>query len=420
MSLMNITKKEIKELLTPSTFVPIIVIAILFASMGNIMGGMMEEGEEEPVVGVINEDNGKYSDMAMFVLEEDADIVYNGSEMQEGIDEVTKSGGSAVLRIPGNFSYNIDNNITGTIEVVWIMRGVGIMDSISSSVVERVIQNINTHISHDLIEEKTGLDPLHLQNPTVKEEVIMFKGEEMAGVDPSTLGGMLSSQSVMLPIVTMMLIMMAGGAIISSMGMEKEDKTLETLLTLPIKRGSIVTGKLIGAATVGLLMALIFMLGYGYYMQSMQTADLNLADYGLGLGIFDYVLVGISLFLALIAGLALSLLLGTFAKNYKSAQTLLFPVTALAIIPMFVFMFTDVGNLPPLFRSLMYAIPFSHPIIAMRSLMFGDYPIVIWGILYSAIFSMVIIGIVVWVFNSDRLITGKIGKKDGILEKLSR
>ncbi len=420
MSLMNITKKEIKELLTPSTIVPIVVIAILFASMGNFMGGVMEEAEEKPVIGVINEDDGKYSHMTMFVLQENADIVYNGTDMGSGIEEVKEKGGAALLRIPRDFSSDIENNVTGTIEVVWIMRGVGIMDGVSSGVVEGLIRNIDSYISHTLIEEKTGMDPYHIQNPTAKEETIMFKDMEMDGINPSTLGGLLTSQSIMLPIVTMMLIMMAGGAIISSMGMEKEDKTLETLLTLPIKRSSIVTGKLIGAATVGLIMAVIYMLGYGYYMQSLQTADLNLADYGLGLSIVDYALVGISLFLALVAGLALSLLLGTFAKNYKSAQTLLFPITALAIIPMFVFMFTDVGNLPLLFRAVMYAIPFSHPIIAMRSLMFGDYLIVIGGILYSAAFSLVMIGVVVWIFNSDRLITGKIGKKDGMIAKLTR
>ncbi len=420
MSLMNITRKEIKELLTPSTIVPIVVIALLFASMGNIMGGIMEEAEEKPKIGVISKDSGKFAGIAMYVLEENADIIYNGTDIQDGIAHATENGGAAVLNIPANFSYNIENNITGTINVVWIMRGVGMMDSVSSGVVEGLIQSINNYISHDLVEDKTGMDPYHIQNPTVKEETIMFKDKEMEGISPSVLGGVLASQSIMLPIVTMMLIMMAGGAIISSMGMEKEDKTLETLLTLPIKRSTIVTGKLIGAASVGLLMAVIHMLGYGYYMQSLQTAELNLADYGLGLGLIDYVLVGISLFLALIAGLSLSLLLGTFAKNYKSAQTLLFPVTALAIIPMFVFMFTDVGNLPLLFRGVMYAIPFSHPIIAMRSLMFGDYTIVIGGILYSAIFSMVMVAVVVWIFNSDRLITGRIGKKEGILDKLSR
>lgn len=420
MSLINITKKEIKELLTPSTIVPIVVIAILFASMGNIMGGFMEEAEEKPIIGVIDEDEGKYSDMVISVLEDNARIVYNGSDVGKGIDEVMKKDGAALLRISDDFTDNIGHNQTGKISVVWIMRGVGMMDTVSSSVVDGLITNINNYISNQLVLEKTGLDPSHIQNPIMKEETIMFKDKEMEGISPSMLSGMLTSQSIMLPIVTMMLILMAGGAVISSMGMEKEDKTLETLLTLPIRRSSIVLGKLIGAATVGLLMAVIYMLGYGYYMRSLQISDINLADYGLSLGMFDYILIGLSLFMALFAGLSLSLILGTFSKNYKSAQTLLFPVTALAIIPMFVFMFTDINNLPFLFRGIMYVIPFSHPIIAMRALMFEDYAIVIGGIIYSGIFSSIMIWIVIWVFNSDRLITGRIGKKEGQLDKLSR
>lgn len=420
MNLLNIIKKEVKELLTPSTIVPVIVIAVVFASIGNMMGGFDEELEEEPIIGFINHDSGNYSDMAVSLLNNNSKIIYRGDDIDEAIDRVTDKDGTAVLEIPSNFSESIEHNSTTSIRVYWIMKGVGLMDSVSSEIVNNLITNIDHHISQSLIENRTGAPSQHILHPTVRNETTIFKGKRMDGVSPSTIGGLLMTQSIMVPIVTMMLIMMAGGTVISSMGMEKEDKTLETLLTLPIKRSSIVAGKLIGAAVIGLMMAVVYMIGFGYYMQSFQTSELNLADYGLTLGIFDYLLVGISLFVALLAGLALSLIMGTFAKNYKSAQTLLFPITALAMVPMFVFMFTDFNNLPTLMKGAMFAIPFSHPILAMRSLMFGDYLLVIAGIIYVAVFSLVLIGIAVWIFDSDRLITGRIGKKEGILEKLSR
>ena len=420
MSLLNIIKKEVKELLTPSTIVPVIVIAVVFASIGNMMGGFEEELDEKPVIGLINNDSGNYSDLAVSVLNKNSKIVYNGSDIDEGVDRVSDKDGTAVLEIPSNFTHSIEHNTTTTIRIFWIMKGAGLMDSVSSEVVNNLITSIDQQISHSLIENKTGSEPGQILHPTVRNETTIFKGKRMDNVSPSTIGGLLMTQSIMVPIVTMMLIMMAGGTIISSMGMEKEDKTLETLLTLPIKRSSIVAGKLIGAAVIGLMMAVVYMIGFGYYMQSFQTSELNLADYGLTLGVMDYVLVGISLFVALIAGLALSLIMGTFAKNYKSAQTLLFPITALAMVPMFVFMFTDFNNLPMLMKGAMFAIPFSHPILAMRSLMFGDYMLVIAGIIYVALFSLILIAIAVWIFKSDRLITGRIGKKEGIMEKLSR
>ena len=210
----------------------------------------------------------------------------------------------------------------------------------------------------------------------------------------------------------MMIILMAGGMVISSMALEKENKTLETLLTLPVKRTSIVAGKIVASAIIGLLMAVIYMLGLSNYMQSFQgSANVNLAEYGLALTSQDFILIGISLFVTLIAGLALCMLLGTLAKNYKSAQTLTFPVTILAMIPMFITMFKDFDTLPLALKGAVFAIPFSHPMMAPRALIFNDYTLVIAGIIYVSIFAIISISIVVWVFKTDRLLTGSVKRK---------
>jgi len=289
------------------------------------------------------------------------------------------------------------------------MRGAGIMDGISSSAVEGIMYTINQKISEELIKGKNASFVL---SPLKREETTIFKGREMEGISPNTIGQMLSSQSTTVPIIMMIIIIMAGGMVISSMGMEKENKTLETLLTLPVKRSSIVAGKIVGSAIVGLLMALVYMVGFSYYLQSFQqSSQINLADYGLTLSIADYILIGISLFLALFAALSLCMVLGTFAKNYKSAQTLTVPVSILAIIPMFMIMFKDFDTLPLMLKIVLFAIPFSHPMMAMRSLLFGNYILVIGGILYVAIFAFAMVMIAVWIFNTDKLLTGRISSR---------
>ena len=83
----------------------------------------------------------------------------------------------------------------------------------------------------------------------------------------------------------------------------------------------------------------------------------------------------------------------------------------LAMIPMFITMFTDFDTLPLALKSLIFAIPFSHPMIAPRALIFNDYMLVIGGIIYVLIFAIVTILIVVWVFKTDRLLTGSTRKK---------
>jgi ABC-2 type transport system permease protein len=397
-----------------STLLPIVVIAIVFGSVGNLIGNVQETIKEKPVIGIADMDSGNLSNIAMSVLTQNAKVVYNGSDAEGGLQEVKKENGVALLAIPGNFTESIYANRPGEVEIYWIMRGAGMMDSISSATLEGLIQAVNQGISTTLMQQSSSLDPSLVLNPTKRSDTTFFKGKEIEGLSPSALSNMLMSQSIVVPIVVMMLIIMAGSSVISSMGLEKENKTLETLLTLPVRRGQIVIGKIVGSALVGLIMAAIYMLGFSRYMSSFQFSDVNLADFGLALGIPDYVLVGTSLFVALLAGLALCIVLGTFAKNYRSAQALIFPITALALISTFIVMFKDFDTIPAVLKILVFAIPFTHPMMAIRALMLDNYWLVIGGIAYNAAFTVIMVWIAVRIFNSDRLLTGSVRKRVGL------
>jgi ABC-2 type transport system permease protein len=139
-----------------------------------------------------------------------------------------------------------------------------------------------------------------------------------------------------------------------------------------------------------------------------SSASIDLSVYGLTIDAFDYVLMGISLFLALFAALALCMILGIFTKNYKASQMMTMPITFLALIPMFITMFSDFDTLPMAGQVFLFAIPFSHPMIAMKSLMFGDTGIVLAGIGYEVVFCVVTMLIAVTLFKKDILLTGKV------------
>jgi len=410
----NIIKKEFKELFTLSTLIPIVVIAIVFAFVGQTIGNVGETMEEKPVIGIVDGDDGDFSDIAMAVLMENGEVIYDGNDAAEGLEEVREGNGVALLAIPESFSQNIYANHPGEIEIYWIMKGAGMLDSISSGVVEGLIQAVNQGISKELIQQDSSSDPALVLNPTTRVETTFFKGKEVEGLSASQLGNILSSQSIVIPIVIMMLIIMAGSSVISSMGMEKENKTLETLLTLPVRRSHIVIGKIVGSALVGMIMAAVYMIGFSRYMSSFQISDVNLADFGLALSMQDYLLIGVSLFTALLAGLSLCIVLGTFAKNYRSAQTLIFPITALAMISVFITMFKDFDTIPAVLRVFVFAIPFSHPMMAMRALVMDNYSLVIGGIAYTAVFTIIMIVVAVRIFNSDRLLTGSVRKRVGL------
>lgn len=407
--------KELRELLTPATVIPIVLMALILGSLGNAFGGIESELNEKPVVGVINEDNNSFSNVVTSILDVESKVVFsstNITDKQEGLRKLFQEEGVALIVIPKNFTQNIETGRVGNLRVYWIMRGAGIMDSIPSNVVSNILSLINTNISQRLIQNNASVNATIALHPTVRNETTYFKGKELVGVSPDRVISVLSSQSTFIPIVMMMIIITAGGMVISSMALEKENKTLETLLTLPVKRTSIVAGKIIASALVGLLLATIYMLGLSFYMRSFQfSGGVNLATYGLMLTPQELFLVGVSLFVTLISALSLCMLLGVFARNYKSAQTLTFPITMLALIPMFITMFKDFGTLPFALKILVFAIPFSHPMMAPRALLFDEYLLVVAGILYVSFFALVTIVIAVQVFRTDRLVTGVTKKK---------
>ena len=410
----NIVKKEIKELLTPATILPIVLMTIIFAAIGGTMSGIEEEIHTPPVIGLINENNTTFSSIASDVFYENAEVVFNstiGSDKEVAIEQIREEGGVALIVIPKNFTERIKNDMPGEIEVYWIMKGAGLMDTISSGSVEKILGLVSLDISSKLIEDNSTANATIVLSPTTRMETTNFKGVDFKGISPGQITSMLSAQSTTIPIVMMMIIIMAGQMVISSMALEKENKTLETLLTLPVKRTSIVAGKIAASAIIGLLLAFVYMLGIGYYMQSFQMGDMSSVNFDLSLSSLDLLLVGISLFVALVAALSLCMLLGTLAKNYKSAQTLTVPITMMALFPMLITMFTDFDTLPLGLKTLVFAIPFSHPMMAARALLFDDYMLVIAGIIYVTIFAIIIIGIVVWVFRTDRLLTGSTNTK---------
>jgi ABC-2 type transport system permease protein len=406
----NIIVKEIKELLTPATILPIVVMAIIFGSMGNTVGGIEEELGEPPIIGIINADDGNLSTLAVSVLEKNAKVIFNISDISEKtarLEELQNNDGVALIVIHEDFSDNILNGKPGEFEIFWMMKGAGILDSLPSSVLEELITIVNTNITLELISGNESINATTTLTPTYRNETTYFKGKELKGLSPSQIANILGSQSTLIPVIIMIIIIMAGQMVISSMALEKENKTLETLLTLPVKRTSIVAGKIIAAAIIGLLLAVIYMFGLGYYMASFQfQGQASVATFELTLSGVDLLLIGLSIFVTLIAALAFCMLLGTMAKNFKSAQTLTFPVAMLALIPMFVTMFKDFDTLPVALKGILFGIPFSHPMMAPRALIFDDYMLVIGGIIYVSIFALIMIAIAVWVFKTDKLLTG--------------
>ncbi len=410
--ILSLIKKELRELLTPATILPIVIVALLFASLGGLTGGAVEDAvTAKPNIAIVNMDDGNFSQIYYDVIDElNATVVYNGSEQADidyALAAMKSQGAMATLVIGPDYSSTIESGGRANITIYWNMVGTGMFSSMSTMPVEMLVGTVAANTTEVLIS--SGMPEENPQNITspVQYESTTFLGEkELVGVGPAEVSAFLQGQSFMMPLLIMIVIVMLGGIIISSMGQEKENKTLETLLTLPVSRTTIVSGKLIGSALVGLLFAGVYMLGMNYYMEGLMSMaqDMELAE--LKLGIAETAIVGLMVALAILCALGLCMILGAFAKNYKAAQSLTIPISFLAVIPFFVVMFTDFVNLPLMAQAILFIIPFTHPMMAMNNMLMGNYELVYYGIVYLVAFTLATVAITVRLYKSDILLTG--------------
>ncbi len=118
---------------------------------------------------------------------------------------------------------------------------------------------------------------------------------------------------------------------------EKERGTIETLLTAPVNRFTILLGKFAVVVLAGLLSAAVSMLGL--YLALRQAKEMPQEMLQAVQGILDVqsVLLTLSLLLPLtifFAGFLLSL--SMYAKSYKEAQSIISPLTIVVILPVLI------------------------------------------------------------------------------------
>ncbi len=423
----NIIKKEVRELLTPGSVISVLFMVVLFAGLGGLIGGEVDSAAELPTFGLIAEDGDYYEDwnptdvLKSAYGEDSYKIVMMDSTCDSSdadiVAEMQERGITSVIALPSIASFNqsITDQTQISVRQYYLYEPTGLFGSVSSTVMSSVVTILSNSLSQKLISD-TGSEINYefLMSPigTTGEDIsTIVDGQAHSGITPYDISNEITSQTLMIPIVIMIIIMMVGSIVISSMGSEKENKTLETLLTMPVKRTSIVSGKIVAAAIVGLVYGLAYMVGMSIYMGSMTgsitgSSSISLEDLGMALGAADWVLVMVSMFLAIVCALGICMILGAFAKNYKSAQTMTMPLSILAMIPMFIIMFTGWYGAGGAIQFITFIIPFSHPMMAMQALMYGDMTLVIGGIVYMAAFAIVSILITVRLYNSDILITG--------------
>jgi ABC-2 type transport system permease protein len=413
--------KELKELIRdPKILIGMIVLPIvIFPVFGLVLGYAVESAQEQAqkaTLLVINNDGGNWSQQLIGNLSTVMKVeVISNIEPQQVVEQdlLVHYNSTQFIEIPDGFSVNMTEHtsgnlgITATVNVYGVFQGGSIFSDIGSAAISTLISSFNRVIAPNVLY-------------TTQSTII--KGEIQEGVDPATLSGLLISQSLALPITIMIMLTYAMQIAATSVAMEKEEKTLETLLTVPVDRFAILMGKLSSTIIVAGVASVTVLIGYNYMLGSFtmgiptETA-IDLVNLGLVPSPVGYLLLGISLFITLLSALALAVIMSAFSEDVRGAQALVGYVYPLIFIPSMVLIYLDINTLPLALKAILYAIPYSHPVIASKAVVLGDYGTVVFGIIYVAVFTIVIMYVASRLFATERILTAKLKFKLGAKKK---
>ncbi|MBC7117040.1 MAG: ABC transporter permease [Pseudothermotoga sp.] len=400
----NLLKKELREVLTISSLISIVAMAFIYAMIGKSVGSVTEEVSKKPIVAVVNLDSGELARAIEDAVDSYATVIYKGVNVDEAMEKLRKNNGSALLIVQEDFTEKLTLNQQAKVKVISVLKGLGIMDTVPAEAFNNFLNALERQTVLTLLTKYGVENPSFVLDPIDREEATIYLDKILEGTSPSQLLNYVSNRWLIVSIVIMMLIIMSGSTVISSLGLEKENKTLETLLTMPVARSHIILAKILAATIAGLVMAVIYMVGFSFYMRSFEVPLSSGIDFSMN--VVDYVLVALSMFSALLCGISIAMLLGLISKDFRSAQTLTFPLVALAVFSMLLTMFKDLSTMPIALKIIVFAIPFTHAMTSMRNVLFDNYSLLICGSLYNLVLAAVLLTVNVKIFNSDSLITG--------------
>ena len=427
MKFINLLKKELSELINKQMIFSLVFVLGIFLIMGKAMSSATTDMVNEvahPQLNICDMDDTELTnDMLDSFRERNANITKISIEGEDYASAFNGQKFKSYVVIPKGFTEEVEsgkkpevlsiNKVQNATALSGLTGGTGSIESL-----------INGYVSVKIAEQQgISKEGLGIIEDSLKVTEYSVVADKSAQVSTTSLLSKLMTQNMILPIIVLMLILLTSQSLIASISNEKIDKTLETLLSAPISRGSVITAKMLAAAIVALINAGAMMIGFSSYIKAMGGAVTNelgtaaqktsslmtsseaFKQLGLTLSAVDYLLIGIQLFLTIMICLAISIILGALVNDTKSSQTMLLPIMLMVMIPWLVTLFADINTLPTAAKAVVMAIPFTHTFTAMPNLMFGNYSVFWIGLAYQAVFFAVVMFFALKLFKSDKILT---------------
>ncbi|MDQ1281380.1 MAG: transporter permease [Thermoproteota archaeon] len=305
-------------------------------------------------------------------------------------DLVLKNTYDIVVLIPENFTSLVISNKTAILAITF--------DSTNqrSTIGLSIIQAIQTQYSNFIVLNR--LSTLHV-DPNLLTPIQIKSTSVRAITSAQAIAGLL------IPYFIGILSISAGASFATdTTAGEKERRTLEVYLTMPVSRIKIILGKYLGVSALSLIgvtcQIIGVLLGFSVYT-SLYAELVGQTSQSLTLGALNILTIAVSALILSMTGNALLMMVSIFAKSFKEAQQYSSVLTVGLVVPLIVVMY-----LPPATLSNLIFLPFLGPVTLIRNAIFNIWMLdqLIIGLASSVVYLVIFIYTALRIFSQEKAI----------------
>ena len=377
-TIFNIARKEFidtlrdKRTLLVMIVVPLLLFPVIFSFVSSIQQSSMEKAHQRQLkIGYLAT---QQSNEFLNYLTEKENVKLIPFRSIKGKTSLIKQDSlDAILDFSEGFYAQIDNMQTGTVDFFYESTEEGV-----KSRVENVFESFEEKLIGQRLE-KMNIDAKVI-NPVKLAHRDVATTQEKIG---KYAGGLIPYVFILFCFI---------GAMYPAIDLftgEKERMTIETILTSPVKRIEILSGKMVVVVATGIFSALLAIVGLFVGLNFASTLPNEIIEVTGDILQVKFIVLLLTMLIPLtifFAGILIPI--SIYAKSFKEAQSIITPVNVLVIVP------AIVGMLPGIELSIQTAaIPIVNIALATKEIIAGTIDYGLLTVVYGSLIIVALAGV---------------------------
>lgn len=383
-----------KKMVFSVFFLPVLIMVLIMTIISGLITNMEDDIEShEAVVYVANEPSSFEAFLGESRQEFKSKMI-DGGGMEKAKEDILEGRADLIIEFPDSFESAVRDYEPG-MAVPQVKTYYNPSEDYSKAAYEEISGGVLEAYRQTLLAGRVG-DLTQLTVFTVNSD-----NDEMIIQDDDKASG--KAIGMMLPyFITILLFAGAMGIGTDMIAGEKERGTMASLLVSPVKRSSIVLGKVFSLMTISGISSLIYVIAMVVCAPLMMKSMTGSGADGLNINLSVQQVVMLGALLVVIAFLYSSIiaLISVFAKSTKEASTYVMPAYMLVLVVGLLTMFTTGDP-----TQTDYYIPLYNSALVMKGILGQNVSMLQYGItlIETLVIGGVLLGVIVKAFQSEKV-----------------